>query len=104
MSLTPQETKKLESLLARATYPLPENLFYYIARTFPMVAIETVIWRAPRRKHGGLKVLLLRRSPRDPFWPNLWHSPGSILRNRETFHSAFKRISKEFGASFAKTP
>lgn len=103
MGLTIQETKKLTSLLERVTYPLPPELFYFIAGAFPMVAVETVAWRLPRSR-GGIEVLLSRRPPLDPFWPNLWHVPGTIVRNHEEFTAGFRRIEHEIGAAFSGTP
>lgn len=94
-SLSEKEQQTLLRLIPRCVSPLPENIFYCVSRTFPMVAIEAALWR--RGKHGGIEILLTRRPPKDPFWPNLWHIPGTIMRNRERLTHAFRRSMGEVG-------
>lgn len=43
----------------------------------------------------GGKVLLLRRPPTDPRFPNLWHMPGSLQLKRDTIGITIDRIIKE---------
>lgn len=56
---------------------LPAKVFHAVERITALTAIETVFLR---KREKQLKVLLLKRSDNDPYYPGMWHSPGSILR------------------------
>lgn len=56
---------------------LPPKVFHAVERITALTAIETVFLR---KREKQLEVLLLKRSDNDPYYPGMWHSPGSILR------------------------
>lgn len=92
--MTDQETQQLIELLEKvpAGY-LPEGVFVNIARLAVLTAIEFV---PLRYNQGKIEVLLLPRPSTDPIWPNLLHTPGTILRSTDnSFEDAFKRLCEE---------
>lgn len=55
----------------------PYPIFEQIARLIALPVVELI----PLRLHdGAVQVLLIQRAPDDPYWPNLWHTPGTIVR------------------------
>ena len=71
---------------------IPGDVFYEIARLIAITATEIVPLRI---KNGKVEVLLLRRPKDDPIWPNLWHTPGSVVRSYDTkpdFQDAIERV------------
>lgn len=71
---------------------LPNDLFDQIARLGVLAYLEVVALRLINDK---VEVLLTRRSEDDPFWPNLYHNPGTVLRPNDTnksFSSALGRL------------
>lgn len=67
---------------------LPESIFYQVARLvmLPVVEIIPILgWTN--------QVLLTPRSDSDPFWPGLFHIPGTVLRATDSsVHSGINRI------------
>ena len=59
----------------------------------PQIALEVVVWRTG--KSDQKEVLLIKRPPSDQYYGHLWHVPGTLLRNHESFASGFKRLEKE---------
>jgi len=56
---------------------LPYPIFEQIARLVALPIIEFI----PLRTGGeGVEVLLIERSDRDPFWPGMLHTPGTVVR------------------------
>jgi hypothetical protein len=75
---------------------LPHDIFIAIARLIVLPAIEFI----PIRLEGNeIQVLLTRRQPDDPAWPNMLHTPGTILRSTDSsLDEASSRLLKdEFG-------
>lgn len=71
---------------------LPAELFYAISRLMVLCAVEVV---PLRMANGTCEVLLTQRPPTDPYWPNQWHNPGSIMRGYDTkdgFADAIRRV------------
>ena len=76
-----------------------------VNRKFVLTPIETVIFREHQNE---IQVLLVRRDKNDPDWPELWHSPGTVLRvsdeargivPREMYHDPIRRlVEMEIGA------
>lgn len=68
---------------------LPLEVFYEISRITCNVAYEIVPLRL---RNGKVQILLTRRAADDPFWPNLLHSTGTIMRASDDFKSAKERL------------
>ena len=77
---------------------LPADLFFQVSRLAVVTAVEVVPLRYAQ---GQCEILLTQRPADDPFWPNQWHNPGSIMRPTDepgTFASALERVcSGELG-------
>src|SRR5262245_2004448 len=43
---------------------------------------------------GPVEVLVVRRSPNDRYFPNLWGLPAGTLRKREGYEQAIRRTAK----------
>jgi hypothetical protein len=77
---------------------LPYPVFEQIAR---LVALPIVEFIPLRLKDGNVEVLLIERSSDDPFWPNMLHTPGTVVRATDHAESkqenwpAFKRIMSD---------
>lgn len=56
---------------------LPYPIFEQIARLVTLPIIEFV---PLRHGNSGIEVLLIRRSSDDPIFPNLEHTPGTVIR------------------------
>jgi len=84
--------KKLENIPAGFLEP---NIFNQVARLGVLSYLEVV---ALRLNGNDVEVLLTRRSEDDPFWPNMYHNPGTVLRPNDadnTFGSALTRLSTD---------
>ena len=84
---------------------LPFDIFIQFTRLMVASVVEVV---PLRRKSGKVEVLLLPRGSDDTLWPNMVHTPGTLLRatDREnSFEDAFDRIREETGGiSFVGHP
>lgn len=70
---------------------LPDDVFYYISRTTPMVNIDLLI------KDEFNRALLSWRD--DEYSGKGWHIPGGIIRFKETFETRIKKVAEfEIGA------
>jgi hypothetical protein len=81
---------------------LPFDVFLQVARLVVLPNIEIV----PLRVVGAqVQVLLLPRDADDPFWPNMLHTPGSIIRADDSaFNDATERIKGELGGTKTSDP
>lgn len=91
--MTKDEERELARLLKQLEPGfLPYHIFVQIARLVVMPIIEFV----PLRFHKGrVEVLLLERGADDPIWPNMLHTPGTVIRATDTekkIYLAFQRI------------
>ncbi len=56
----------------------PLEIFIELARLVVLPTLEII----PLRKNpetGKTEVLMTKRPATDPWWPNLWHNPGTVL-------------------------
>lgn len=87
------ENKNLIDLINKLDAFLPEQVFYALSKKVVMTSIECVVLK------GGddhREVLLTKRSSKDPFFPNLWHLPGAMLRpSDKSYDDALHRIAQE---------
>ena len=75
---------------------LPYDVFVQMARLNVLSIIEFVPMR--RTPDGTVEVLLLSRGPEDSIWPNMLHTPGTVIRPTDTegeLYIAFQRILKD---------
>lgn len=57
---------------------LPFDLFIALASKITMPTMELLPVR--KGKNGDIEVLLTQRPADDPYWPNEWHIPGTVIR------------------------
>ncbi|MFA6280892.1 MAG: NUDIX domain-containing protein [Candidatus Omnitrophota bacterium] len=95
-------TKAIAVLSKKAPKPelgLPQELFYYISKTTPLVNVDLLI------KDERGRILLAWRD--DEHCGKGWHVPGGIVRFKETIEARIKKVAKtEIGTSisFEKVP
>lgn len=71
---------------------LPEDLYYFISRTTPLVCVDLLIHDTQGR------VLLSWRD--DDYYGKGWHIPGGIVRFKETFEQRLQKTAeREIGAT-----
>ena len=109
--LTASEEQQLIHLLGKVGPLMSMEVYNAIAAKFVLTAIETVVIRSVG---GHIEVLLLRRSPEDVHYRNMWHSPGTMLRDADaprecdvpgTLAEAFNRVqNNEIGCQFQEPP
>ncbi|MGD0281076.1 MAG: NUDIX domain-containing protein [Dissulfurispiraceae bacterium] len=78
---------------------LPDEVFYYISRTTPLVNVDLLI-----KDEKGRTLLSWRN---DQYAGKGWHVPGGIIRWRETFETRIRKVAEiEIGADidFDVTP
>jgi hypothetical protein len=73
---------------------LPYPVFEQIAR---LVALPIVEFIPLRLKDNKVEVLLIDRDKDDPYWPNMLHTPGTVIRSTDLNQKhinwlAFERI------------
>jgi len=73
---------------------LPEPLFVAVARLVVLTAIEFIPLR--KKGDGTIEVLLFKRPSADPVWPDMLHTPGTMLRSTDSsFEAGFDRLFKD---------
>jgi len=76
---------------------LPDDIFYFISRTTPMVNVDLLI-----RDDSGRTLLSWRN---DEYCAKGWHIPGGIVRYMETFEQRIQKTAeKELGVSVSFDP
>jgi len=60
---------------------LPEELFLAVAEKVTMPTMEVAPVR--RTANDRVEVLLTQRPANDPYWPNGWHIPGTVIRSTD---------------------
>jgi colanic acid biosynthesis protein WcaH len=74
------------------TVGLPEDIFYFISRTTPLVNVDLLI------KDNIGRILLAWRN--DKFYGSGWHIPGGIVRFKETMEERIQKCAmQELGTS-----
>jgi colanic acid biosynthesis protein WcaH len=80
----------LKAQVPNPTEGLPDDIFYYISSTTPLINIDLLI-----RDEKG-RVLLSWRD--DEYSGTGWHIPGGIIRHKETIQTRIKKVAlKEIG-------
>jgi hypothetical protein len=92
-----QKTRDLLKKLEPGFLPYP--IFEQLARIAALPVVEFIPLRLGQ--HVQVEVLLLDRGPDDPFWPNMLHTPGTIVRATDLHKGephdwqAFERIVQD---------
>ncbi len=74
---------------------LKPELFNQVARLGVLTYLEVLAFR---QKKESIEVLLTKRDSKDPFWPNMYHNPGTVLRPSDTdysFKDALNRLEND---------
>jgi colanic acid biosynthesis protein WcaH len=84
----------LDKHVPNPTNGLPDELFYYISRTTPLVNVDLLI------KDENGRTLLSWRD--DEYSGKGWHVPGGIIRFKETLEYRIRKVAEtEIGADVA---
>ncbi|MBU4300072.1 NUDIX domain-containing protein [archaeon] len=89
----------LEKHVPNPSAGLPDELFYYISKTTPLVNVDLLI-----KDEKGRTLLSWRN---DKYCGKGWHVPGGIVRFKETLEERVKKVAEtEIGAgvTFETTP
>ena len=76
----------LENNVQNPTLGLPDEIFYYISKTTPLVNVDLLI------KDEGGRTLLSWRD--DQFAGSGWHLPGGIVRFKETLETRVQKVAE----------
>lgn len=77
---------------------LPYQLFIEFSKFMVVPIIELI--PLCKNTNSEIKVLLLKRSSDDPFWPSKLHTPGTIVRVEDhSLKDAFDRVKNEIGTT-----
>ena len=86
------ETESLSTLISKikghAPQPkvgLPQELFFYVSETTPLINVDLLI------KDAQGRTLLTWRE--DQFYGSAWHIPGGIIRFKETMESRIHQVA-----------
>jgi ADP-ribose pyrophosphatase YjhB (NUDIX family) len=85
MTLT-EAIKLLDDKVPNPAEGLPDEIFYYISRTTPLVNVDLLV------KDENGRVLLAWRD--DIYSGTGWHIPGGIIRYRETLETRLKKVAE----------
>ena len=89
----------LQSKVSNPSEGLPDEIFYYISKTTPLLNVDLLI------KHENEQTLLSWRN--DQYTGSGWHVPGGIVRFKETMEDRIKKVAEtEIGTlvDFDPTP
>jgi colanic acid biosynthesis protein WcaH len=89
--------KFLDSSIPDKTIGLPDDIFYFISRTTPLVNVDLLV----KDKKG--RVLLSWRD--DEYYGRGWHIPGGIVRFKETLEQRIQKTAEqELGTAICFDP
>ncbi len=89
----------LEQSVRDPSAGLPDEVFYYISKTTPLINVDLLI------TDGAGRVLLAWRD--DEYSGTGWHVPGGIVRFKETLEQRIREVARtEIGAAveFSRVP
>lgn len=78
---TKEKEDQLVELISEMGSQWTPRLYNTFAPKCAFTAIETVFLKRDNRGH--VNVLLTKRPPNDAYYPNQWHSPGTMLRGAD---------------------
>ena len=81
---------------------LPFEIFSQVARLVRLPMLDLI----PYKKEGNRKLIgLLKRDANDPWWPDKWTLPGTVITVNDTFESAIDRLTtKEIKIKISAAP
>jgi colanic acid biosynthesis protein WcaH len=89
--------KFLDDSIPDKTIGLPEDIFYFISRTTPLINVDLLV-----QDNRG-RLLLTWRD--DKYYGPGWHIPGGIIRFKETLEQRIQKAAKrELGADVSFDP
>lgn len=94
-----QAIKFLGKLIPNPSLGLPEKVFLFISRITPLISVDLLV----KDEHD--RILLSWRD--DQFYGQGWHTPGGIVRFKESLEERIKRVAEtEMGTmvKFDPTP
>ncbi len=71
---------------------LPNWAFHEVEHVAPSAELWVL-----KETDRGTEIFLVKRPASDPYWPNKWHSPGTIGKITDTYERVFKRLAEELG-------
>ena len=77
----------IESSVGNPSNGLPEDIFLFVSRLTPLLAVDLLI------KDADGRTLLTWRD--DEFYGRGWHVPGSILRYKETIGERVRACARD---------
>ncbi|MCX6993115.1 MAG: NUDIX hydrolase [Kiritimatiellaeota bacterium] len=87
----------LDKQVPKPSAGLPDELFYYVSRTTPLVNVDLLV------KDENGRTLLAWRD--DRYCGKGWHVPGGIVRFKETLETRVKKVAEtEIGADISFDP
>jgi colanic acid biosynthesis protein WcaH len=87
----------LDRYVKNSSEGLPEEIFFYISRTTPLVNVDLLV------KDENGRTLLAWRD--DQYSGKGWHVPGGIVRYKESLETRVKKVAEtEIGASIDFDP
>ncbi|HWZ65486.1 MAG TPA: hypothetical protein VNX65_01665 [Patescibacteria group bacterium] len=90
-NLSDAEIAQTEQLLSRLEPGyIPHALFMEFYRLTPAPIMQIIPLR--RDSNGDIEVLMIQRAPDEPFLPNIWHNPGTVLRANDTYETSVSRL------------
>lgn len=93
-NITKPEIEELVRLLKKLEpgyYPI--EVFWEFCRLVKVCTVELVPF--VRDQEGNIKVVLTKRDDNDKFWPGMYHTPGCIVRPRDTLEESINRVMIE---------
>lgn len=76
----------LDKQVPNPSMGLPDEVFYYISKTTPLVNVDLLI-----KDENGRTLLSWRE---DPIAGTGWHIPGGIIRFKETFEQRIQKVAQ----------
>lgn len=103
--MSDSDERQLVSLL-RQLQPGFQSLDIFLELMRIMVASVYEVVPLRSGPAGTVEVLLLQRDADDPFWPAMWHTPGTVLRAPDTAQPSLPiaRIKAELGGTELSEP
>ena len=84
--------KRLKQEVPNPSKGLPDDLFYYISSTTPIINVDLLL-----KDENGRTLLSWRK---DPYAGKGWHLPGGIIRFKETIEERINEVARlEVGTS-----
>lgn len=81
-----QAIQFLDNQISNPSEGLPDEVFYFISRTTPLINVDLLI-----KDEIGRTLLAWRN---DPYCGEGWHIPGGIIRFKETLEERIRKVAE----------